>query len=137
MKKHFKTILIGGIIIALALWRFLASDGSGGTGEALAEVKVPELTAAETAGKAVFDNNCAACHGDNAAGKDGFAPPLVHRIYEPNHHADVAFQRAAQLGVRAHHWTFGNMPPVEGVSEEDVSQILTYVRALQRANGIN
>jgi len=137
LRKHFKGILIGGVIIALALWRILAPDGRGGSGEALAQVRVPELNAAETAGKAVFDKSCARCHGENAAGKDGFAPPLVHRIYEPNHHADIAFQRAAKLGVRAHHWTFGNMPPVKGISDEEIGQVVTYVRALQRANGIN
>ncbi len=41
-------------------------------------------------------------------------PRLVHKIYEPNHHADFAFQRAAAQGVKAHHWKFGNMPKIEG-----------------------
>jgi hypothetical protein len=48
----------------------------------------------------------------------------------------MAFVLAAKQGVRAHHWRFGNMPAVEGVSDEDVLQITDYVRALQRANGI-
>ena len=65
--------------------------------------------------KAKFTANCAACHGSRGVGtKQG--PPLVHKIYEPNHHADVAFQRAAENGVRAHHWEFGNMPKIEGVT---------------------
>ncbi|MCC2639798.1 MAG: putative Cytochrome c, partial [Nitrospira sp.] len=52
-------------------------------------------------GEAKFNANCVACHGARAVGtKQG--PPLVHKIYEPNHHADVAFQRAAANGVRAH-----------------------------------
>jgi len=38
--------------------------------------------------------------------------------------------------VRAHHWNFGNMPPAEGVSDEDVIKITRYVRELQKANGI-
>ena len=80
---------------------------------------------------------CAACHGVNAAGKDGVAPPLVHKIYEPSHHGDESFQRAAALGVRAHHWPFGNMPAVEGVTRGDVKMITAYIRELQRANGIN
>ena len=63
-------------------------------------------------------------------------PPLVHVIYEPSHHGDAAFVLAVRPGVRAHHWPFGNMLPVEGVSDRAVADIIAYVRALQRANGI-
>lgn len=69
-------------------------------------------------------------------GKQGFGPPLVHKIYEPSHHGDAAFQVAAAQGVRAHHWRFGNMPPQDGVTAGDVTAIIAYVRELQRANGI-
>lgn len=36
----------------------------------------------------------------------------------------------------AHHWTFGDMPPQTGLTRADVVAIVTYVRELQRANGI-
>ena len=88
-------------------------------------------------GIVAFEAKCAACHGANAAGQDGVAPPLVHKIYEPSHHGDAAFLLAAKNGVRAHHWRFGNMPPVEGLTDGDVKMIVAYVRELQRANGIN
>ncbi|MFZ8875205.1 MAG: cytochrome c, partial [Paracoccaceae bacterium] len=61
---------------------------------------------------------------------------LVHKIYEPSHHGDQSFQMAVAMGVRSHHWKFGNMPAIEGLSREDVFQITQYVRELQRANGI-
>ncbi len=64
-------------------------------------------------------------------------PPLVHKFYEPNHHGDMAFVLAAKNGVRAHHWKFGDMPPVKGVTQGDVLNIVAYVRALQRENGIH
>lgn len=86
-------------------------------------------------GEAKFNANCAACHGQQAAGTD-HGPPLVHKIYEPNHHGDPAFQRAAANGVKAHHWEFGNMPKIEGVTPDDVDQIVKYVRWLQRQAGI-
>ena len=88
-------------------------------------------------GEALFRDNCASCHGDNAAGREGIGPPLVHRIYEPGHHGDGAFLLAVRQGVRAHHWPFGNMPPVAGVGDKDVESITAYVRKLQTANGIN
>ncbi len=57
-------------------------------------------------------------------------------IYEPSHHGDMAFVMAAQRGVQAHHWRFGDMPPQEGLTEGDLKAIVAYVREMQRANGI-
>jgi mono/diheme cytochrome c family protein len=114
-----------------------AGGSSAAAGGPMVAVKLPEsLTAAAQEGKVLFERACAACHGENAAGS-GKGPPLVHKIYEPNHHGDQAFQLAARNGVRAHHWKFGNMPALPDVSEVDVTAIVTYVRELQRANGIN
>ncbi|MDH5429175.1 MAG: cytochrome c [Nitrospirota bacterium] len=86
-------------------------------------------------GEIKFNNFCSRCHGTQGKGTNN-GPPLVHKIYEPNHHADFAFQRAAAQGVKAHHWKFGNMPKIDGVLPEDVLQIIGYVRWLQRQAGI-
>jgi hypothetical protein len=84
----------------------------------------------------VFDRACARCHGENASGSPA-GPSLVHRAYQPAHHADVAFELAVRRGVRAHHWRFGDMPPQPAVTASEVVQITRYVRELQRANGID
>ena len=86
-------------------------------------------------GNEKFHTFCAPCHGPQGVGTD-HGPPLVHKIYEPSHHADMAFQRAAAQGVRAHHWKFGNMPKIDGVTSEDVTEIIGYVRWLQKQAGI-
>lgn len=133
-------------VLGLGFWRTgpdvteVASgvDRTGAAGAALVEVVVPKtLSVNAQVGKLAFEVKCAACHGANAAGQDGVAPPLVHKIYEPGHHGDASFLLAAKNGVRAHHWPFGNMPPVAGVTDGDVKMIVAYVRELQRANGIN
>jgi mono/diheme cytochrome c family protein len=86
-------------------------------------------------GEQRFVAKCSACHGIGGVGtKQG--PPLVHKIYEPSHHGDAAFHRAAANGVQAHHWGFGNMPKVDGVTPEDVDQIVKYIRWLQKQAGI-
>lgn len=134
-----RNILIVGTVLALALALYVFINNTPeapATGAPLVAVSVPEFSAAERVGEGAFNAKCASCHGAHAAGQDGVAPPLVHRIYEPGHHGDQAFLVAAQLGVRAHHWPFGDMPPVEGVTETEVAGIVAYVRALQRANGI-
>ena len=86
-------------------------------------------------GKALFGQNCSVCHGPAADGTTQ-GPPLIHIIYEPSHHADAAFVLAARNGVRAHHWRFGDMPPLPGVTDEMVGQILLYIRWMQREVGI-
>ena len=143
MKKIIGLGVIGAALGA-AYWAFpadppvaqtIADAASHGP---LVAVSLPDpMSENAQIGKIAFDANCAGCHGANAAGQDGVAPPLVHVIYEPNHHGDESFQRAAAAGVQSHHWRFGNMPPVDGITRADVAMIVAYIRELQRANGIN
>ncbi|MEQ8401586.1 MAG: c-type cytochrome [Roseitalea porphyridii] len=128
--------MLAAFVAAIVVWR-LTGQTPEGDGAAMADVVVPNLSAQAALGKTLFDASCADCHGANAAGRDGVAPPLVHIIYEPSHHSDTSFHLAVQNGVRAHHWSFGDMPPVEGVGEADVTAIIAYIRELQRANGID
>lgn len=114
-----------------------SGEGETGAGRALVQVTVPELTGNAAIGKRAFEAKCASCHGENAAGQAGVAPPLVHQIYRPGHHGDAAFLLAARNGVISHHWQFGNMPPVEGITDAEVKTIVAYIRVLQQANGIN
>ena len=136
-----RALLLAAILLAAGaavLWRFYPATTNvpDGSGNALASVEVPPLSGTALAGEAAFNENCAICHGENAAGRESAGPPLVHKIYEPGHHGDDAFRIAARNGVRAHHWQFGDMMPVENVSDTEIEQIIVYVRELQRANGI-
>ena len=117
--------------------------GDGGSGGALPPDEIqralPRIAAGApvdvAGGKELFEANCSSCHGPVANGSEQ-GPPLVDIIYEPSHHADVAFVLAVTSGVRAHHWRFGDMPPLPGVTEPMVREIVGYVRWLQRQVGI-
>lgn len=149
--KNFWAYFVGGVFLLGLIAFFLVpgTEPAGHTmtppdtselasGDPIVQVSVPtELSSNAQIGKSAFEAKCAACHGANAAGQNGVAPPLVHKIYEPSHHGDEAFWIAAQRGVRSHHWKFGDMPQVEGLTRGDVKMIVAYVRELQRANGIN
>lgn len=143
MNRRNTALGIAGLT-GLALFAVLQTRTAGeaepsqtAAGGKLVVVQVPPIEGNAAIGKRIFENACAACHGPNAGGTDGLAPPLIHKIYEPGHHADEAFQRAASLGVKSHHWPFGDMPPVQGLTRGDVKMIVTYIRELQRANGIH
>jgi mono/diheme cytochrome c family protein len=120
----------------LAAWALVACERSESEG-ARERLHLPgtAFVADSAQGEALFEANCAKCHGQDLQGtREG--PALVHVIYRPGHHADLAFHLAAKNGVRAHHWNFGDMAPVEGVTPEDVGHIVAYVRRQQRAAGI-
>lgn len=137
MKRSYLLIAAGLIVVVIGGRIFLSPgqpDPAGGA--PIVSVSVPQLGETESQGRTIFDANCAACHGDNAAGREGAGPPLVHVIYEPGHHSDASFFMAAKNGVRAHHWRFGDMPPVDGISDDEIAKVIAYVRALQRENGI-
>jgi len=137
MKRYIPITVV--VLIAIAagwIWMAPPNDSHHDMGaNSSLHIKVPALSEVAKQGEELFKANCAVCHGKNAGGAQN-GPPLVHIIYEPNHHSDLSFQRAVKRGVRAHHWPFGNMPPVPSVTETEVERIVAYVRELQRANGI-
>lgn len=98
-------------------------------------VKQPKMSPALNVGKLNYEAKCAKCHGQNIAGTDK-GPTFLHRVYHPGHHGDGAFYIAAKRGAQAHHWPFGNMPAVKGVTDEQIKSIILYVRAMQQANGL-
>lgn len=99
------------------------------------DVEVGNLSSLASKGRLVFNTNCASCHGVDAAGGTG-GPPLIHSIYNPGHHSNVAFIRAVRSGVRQHHWQFGNMPPQQHVAFGDMVFLMKFIREVQQQNGI-
>lgn len=149
-----KTILIiGGAIVVVAATFFwlmtkptdravpVVNIGAHGASSAAAAPKAdsittPELSQIAQSGKIAFGENCAACHGETLAGTES-GPPLIHELYVPGHHGDSAIERAAKNGVVSHHWRFGNMPPVDGITDANIRWITKYIREMQVANGIS
>lgn len=86
-------------------------------------------------GKPIYEKHCAACHGADLNGTET-GPPFLHRVYEPSHHSDAAFQMAVAQGVRAHHWQFGDMAPLPELTPDEVAHITAYIRMHQRRVGI-
>ena len=85
-------------------------------------------------GAEVYANSCASCHGDDLRGTDE-GPSQLSIIYEPNHHTDDSYRSAIANGSPQHHWTFGDMPPVEGLSDEEVEAVIDFIRAEQERQG--
>ena len=136
MKINNSALFVGGFLVlglGLVVWK-MNGPSKPDTPEAIA-VHVPELSFQAKRGEKAFNETCAQCHGENGAGTEQ-GPPLMHDIYNPGHHADEAIRRAVKLGVRRHHWPFGDMPRQEHVKPSEIESIIVYIRELQMANGI-
>lgn len=116
-----------GVLLVVAL----AVSACGGAASDVPETADPALV---IEGSELYQASCAECHGADLRGTDR-GPSHLSEVYEPNHHGDAAFLLAVQRGVRAHHWNFGNMAPISGLTADDVAAIVAYVRAEQQNQG--
>ncbi len=119
--------VVASIAVSVVVAACGGGDGSGADPSASPADEV-------AAGASLYAAHCAECHGEDLRGTDR-GPSFLSRVYEPGHHADFAFQIAVQRGVRAHHWQFDDMPPIEGVSESEVDSIVAFVRDTQTREG--
>ncbi len=117
-------------LLPLLLVGALAVACSNGSDTATPPVNDP----ATELGSAVYAASCASCHGAGLRGTDQ-GPSHLSIVYEPNHHPDDAFRSAIANGSAQHHWGFGAMPPVEGLSDADVEAVIAFVRAEQQRLG--
>ncbi|MBT8249627.1 MAG: cytochrome c [Acidimicrobiia bacterium] len=123
--------LCGGLVATITV---LAMAGCGSSG-LVTPTTVSVVSAEElTLGADAYRQFCADCHGEDVRGTDK-GPSFLSQVYEPNHHADAAFQLAVQRGSPQHHWNFGDMPPVEGIAPDELEAIVTYVRGVQAELG--
>ena len=117
--------------VVFALLLVAACTGGGESGEGMSSGQGEAFRQ----GESLFTTNCSICHGSAGEGTQT-GPPLVHSIYNPNHHPDFSFHNAVNNGVPQHHWVFGDMAPRPGLDEGDVNNIICYIRQLQVNEGI-
>ena len=126
-RRQFWILATGAIMLVVTA----CSDSEGTDAGSGISIQDPEMVAA---GDALYQANCASCHGTDLRGT-AQGPSHLSVVYEPGHHGDAAFLLAARNGVQQHHWGFGNMEPVPGLSDEDISAIVAFVRENQRTQG--
>jgi cytochrome c2 len=121
--KNIKLILITSVLLAVAV---------SGLARSAEDVQIPfELGK----GQMLYEKYCSACHGVQLSGTDK-GPPLIHPFYKPSHHGDRAFYNAALKGTRQHHWEFGDMLPVEGMTPKKMDSLVPFVRYYQKQKGL-
>jgi len=119
-------------IAILALIAFVTSACSGSSADPSGEPLVS--IAADADGATVFVARCASCHGEDLRGTDK-GPSQLSIVYEPNHHSDATYRAAIRNGVGQHHWNFGDMPPVEDITDDQIERVIAYIRTEQERLG--
>ena len=87
-------------------------------------------------GANLFEANCASCHGPEGGGTAA-GPPLVDELYTPERTPDEDIRRAIQQGVEQQNWEFGDMPAMPGLDDDEIDDIIAYVRELQAEAGLS
>lgn len=126
--------VVGSIGLAIAACSASSETIDQTTAPASIEQDVPASTEQAAPGAELYAASCAECHGADLKGTDE-GPSLLSIVYEPGHHSDAAFVVAVRNGARSHHWDFGPMLPVDGLSDGDISAIVAYVRSVQSEQG--
>ena len=136
MRKTVATVVVAGVVfsvIAIVAYGGNSSPRDPMTGQSEFNIPIqdPLLVAG---GEVLYQASCASCHGTGLRGTD-IGPSQLSVVYQPGHHPDESYALAALRGVPAHHWGFGDMLPVPGLLQDDMDQIVAYVRENQRIEG--
>ncbi|MFN3255381.1 MAG: c-type cytochrome [Ilumatobacter sp.] len=126
-RRH--TTLAAAVTAALAI--FAASCGSATADTAPA---APGSGAAGVTGAELYQANCASCHGADLRGTEQ-GPSHLSIVYEPNHHGDDAFRSAILNGAQQHHWNFGDMAAIPGLDDDEIDDVIAYIRSEQERQG--
>ncbi len=108
----------------------------------LAGCSVAGLAWADSPGKTLFTQSCSACHGENAAGIVGLAPPLDNQplwqalgTKAPDYIVGVMLNGLSGRIVSQGMDYFSVMPPQAHLSNDDLAAIAGYV--LKEVNGLS
>ena len=137
MKKRLVLpMIIAGVVLAVVAVVAFGGNSSPRdpmTGEREFDIPVqdPALVAE---GESLYQARCAACHGSDLRGT-AVGPSQLSVVYQPGHHPDESYLHAVFNGAQAHHWNFGDMATVVGVTEIDMHRIIAFIRENQRIEG--
>jgi len=140
LKKYAVPLISVAVVVVILLLIALGGGGSSSsaprdpmTGKTEFDIPVQDPTLVAE-GEVLYQSSCSVCHGSDLRGT-AIGPSHLSVIYNPDHHGDGSFAAAVVTGVSAHHWNFGDMPPVVGITEADFNRIMAFIRENQRVEG--
>lgn len=138
-RKHLMGIVVITAIVTLGFgWQFVGGASAAKPGALF----LPENAEIVAAGKAIYRDNCASCHGEDLAGeanwrapgKDGKMPAPPHNKRGHTwHHRDQLLFGLTKFGAKKLMKLQGyetNMPIYDGVlSDAEIISVLSYIKS--------
>lgn len=97
----------------------------------LPAVSFVEVQALLAPGKAVYIQQCAACHGEQGEGRDGFPPLSGNRavgLYNPSNVIRVVLQGSYLPATAGNPQPLGMPPFLHVLTDQDIAAVSTYIR---------
>ena len=132
--KWILSAIAGAVVVTVLVYAMSSNKEKSPQSESRAPPVVIDVTeprflnAPARLGRQLYLKKCLSCHGKSGRGSRN-GPPLV--LYRDYHHDDEKFAIAIRSGVKQHHWNFGDMPPIESVTEQEIVNVTAYIRAIQ------
>lgn len=87
------------------------------------------------AGRDLYENACAWCHGLDLRGTER-GPAHLSEIYGPERADDNVFRNAVVNGVPQKNWEFGPMAAIPSLSDAEITDIIAFIRQTQTNEGL-
>jgi len=126
MREIFIAITMLSMPVALVLVVGKTAVHMGGGATASAE----PMVVASVPVNGAYVENCASCHGADAAGS-ARGPSLLDPAYAPEALSDREFRLAILRGRRARLWDYGDMPAIAGLDDAEIAELVRFIRDLQ------
>lgn len=83
-------------------------------------------------GQAIYEANCAVCHGAALEGNDR-GPSLLDPVYASDQMSDERIRSAVRNGIEQTRWEFGPMLALGGLGDAQIDEVIGFIRASQNA----
>lgn len=116
----------------MVLVALTAACGNSGDDNSAASVAVGD----PAAGEQTYTDFCGACHGRDFEGSVQ-GPSHLDAVYDPATTTDADFRDAIRNGAERTNYDSGNMPPIRSLDDQQIADVIAYVRSVQEERGFN